>query len=71
MTMETSFKVGERVLVSPQVTGFGDWIEATITEIEKNPFVGIVINVETDSGIIFFEKEDMFKHLKERELCTQ
>lgn len=69
--MRTNFKVGERVLVSPQVTGFEDWIEATITEIEQNPFVGIVINVRTDNGVIFFEKEDMFMHLKERKLCTQ
>lgn len=69
--MKSHFEVGEKVLVSPQVTGFSDWIEATITEIEQNPFVGIVINVKTENGIIFFEKEDMFKHLKEKELCTQ
>lgn len=70
MKTNTTFKVGERVLVSPQVTGEPDWIEATITEIEKNPFVGIVINVETDNGILFFEKQDMFKPLKSA-LCTQ
>ncbi|MDO5608939.1 MAG: transcriptional regulator [Capnocytophaga sp.] len=69
--METTFVTGERVLVSPQITGEVDWIEATITEIENNKFVGIVINVITDDGIMFFEKQDMFKHLSERELCTQ
>lgn len=69
--MKSHFKIGERVLVSPQVTGFPDWIEATVIEIEKNPFVGIVVNVKTDEGIIFFEKEDMFKPLSEKELCTQ
>lgn len=61
--MDTRFKIGERVLVSPQITGSSEWIEATIFEIEENPFVGIVINVKTDNGIIFFEKEDMFKPL--------
>lgn len=70
INQKTQFKVGERVLVSPQVTNFTDWTEATIIEIEQNPFVGIVINVETDEGIIFFEKEAMFKPLKEEKLCT-
>ncbi len=69
--MKSKYKVGDRVLVSPQITGQNDWIEATIFEIEENPFAGIVINVKTDNGIIFFEKEDMFKLLNEAELCTQ
>lgn len=55
------FKVGDKVLVAPQVTGEKDWIEAEITEIENNPFVGDVINVITPNGIIFFEKPDMFR----------
>lgn len=69
--MKSKYKVGDRVLVSPQITGEKDWIEATVFEIEKNPFVGIVVNVKTDNGIIFFEKEDMFKLLNEQELCMQ
>jgi hypothetical protein len=69
--MITKFKIGERVLISPQVTGEKEWIAATIIEIEQNPFVGIVINVKTDDGIIFFEKEDMFKPFNEKELCMQ
>jgi len=69
--MITKFKIGERVLISPQITGYSDWIEATIFEIEENPFVGIVINVKTDDGIIFFEREDMFKPFNEKELCMQ
>ena len=55
--MITKFKIGERVLISPQVTGEKEWIEATIIEIEQNPFVGIVITVETDDKNVFFEKE--------------
>ena len=70
MENQTNFKVGDRVLVSPQVTGEKEWIEATIIEIEQNPFVGIVITVETDDKNVFFEKEDMFKPLTEK-VCLQ
>ena len=68
--MKSIFKVGERVWVSPQLTGKPDWVEATVTEVEQNPFVGIVIEVRTDIGELFFEKEDMFKPLEALELCT-
>ena len=67
--MKSIFRVGERVWVSPQLTGKPDWVEATVTQIDNNPFVGIVINVKTDSGELFFEKEDMFKPLEALELC--
>lgn len=70
MENRTNFKVGDRVLVSPQVTGEKEWIEATIIEVEQNPFVGIVITVETDDKNVFFEKEDMFKPLTEK-VCLQ
>lgn len=65
------FQMGEKVMVSPQVTGEKDWIEAKIIEIEKNPFVGIVLVVETPNGVIFFEKQDMFKHIESKEVCMQ
>ena len=68
--MKSIFKVGERVWVSPQLTGKPDWEEATVTEVEQNPFVGSVIEVRTDIGELFFEKEDMFKPLEALELCT-
>ena len=66
--MKTDFKVGQRVWVSLQLTGKADWEEATITEVEHNPFVGIVIEVKTDAGELFFEKEDMFKPMQLREI---
>lgn len=68
--MKSIFRVGERVWVSPQLTGKPDWVEATVTQIDNNPFVGVVINVKTDIGELFFEKEDMFKPLETLELCT-
>lgn len=69
--MNIQFRVGQRVLVSPQITGEPNWIEATITEIEQNRFVGNVINVKTDAGVMFFEKEDMFKPIKSEDVCMQ
>ena len=68
--MKSIFRVGERVWVSPQLTGKPDWVGATVTQIDNNPFVGVVINVKTDIGELFFEKEDMFKPLEALELCT-
>ena len=68
--MKSIFRVGERVWVSPQLTGKSDWVEATVTQIDNNPFVGVVINVKTDIAELFFEKEDMFKPLEALELCT-
>ena len=68
--MKSIFRVGERVWVSPQLTGKPDWVEATVTQIDNNPFIGVVINVKTDIGELFFEKEDMFKPVEEEELCT-
>ncbi|WP_304336354.1 transcriptional regulator [Capnocytophaga leadbetteri] len=68
--MKSIFRVGERVWVSPQLTGKPDWVEATVTQIDNNPFIGVVINVKTDIGELFFEKEDMFKPLEALELCT-
>ena len=68
--MKSIFRVGERVWVSPQLTDKPDWVEATVTQIDNNPFVGVVINVKTDIGELFFENEDMFKPLEALELCT-
>lgn len=63
------FKVGDTVLASPQVTGKDEWIKTTITDLEDNPFNGLVITVITDEGLYFFERADMFK--KDDVLCTQ
>ncbi|UOE40828.1 transcriptional regulator [Chryseobacterium suipulveris] len=61
-------KNGDRVLISPQVTGRPDWIEGTVIQVENNPFVGIVITAKSDDGETFFEKEYLFKKV---ELCTR
>ena len=59
--MKTIFKKGDTVLISPEVTHQIDWIEGTIIEIEDNPYVGIVLFVQTKDGDVFFERECLFK----------
>ena len=54
-------KVGDNVLISPQVTPNPDWIEGTVIDVENNSFVGTVISAETMEGEIFFDKEYLFK----------
>ncbi len=54
-------KVGDNVLISPQVTHKSDWIEGTVIDVENNSFVGTVISAETMEGEIFFDKEYLFK----------
>ena len=70
MNKNTSFKKGDIVLISPEVTHQIDWIEGTIIEIENNPYVGVVLVVETKNGDVFFERECLFKSIIE-ELCLQ
>ena len=64
-------KKGETVFISPQVTGYPDWVEGKIIEVEKNPFVGIVITAKTKNGVIFFDKEYLFRKENSASLCTQ
>ena len=67
--MKTIFKKGDTVLISPEVTHQIDWIEGTIIEIEDNPYVGIVLFVQTKDGDVFFEREGIFRLVNEEELC--
>ena len=67
--MKTIFKIGEKVLISPEVTHKIDWIEGTIIEVEDNPYVGTVIVAQTKDGDVFFERECLFKVVNEKELC--
>ena len=52
---------GDKVMISPEVTMKGDWTPATVIEVEQNPFVGVVISAKTDDGIIYFNRESLFK----------
>ncbi len=54
-------KIGDKVLILPDLTLLKDWREGIAIDIEKNSFIGTVISVKTSDGNIFFGKEDMFK----------
>ncbi|QUB78165.1 transcriptional regulator [Prevotella jejuni] len=54
-------KVGDNVLISPDLTHKTDWVKGKIIDVEQNQFVGVVISAETDDGDIFFEREELFK----------
>ncbi len=61
-------KVGDKVLISPDLTRMQDWVKGTVIEVENNPFIGIVISAKTEDGVIFFGQEDLFKPQTE-EVC--
>ena len=56
-----SMKIGDKVLISPDLTKLPNWISGTVIEVENNPFVGIVISAETEDKNVFFGQEDLFK----------
>lgn len=63
-------KVGDKVLISPDLTMKENWTPATVIEVENNPFVGIVISAKTVGGVIFFGQQDLFQPQTE-EACLQ
>lgn len=58
-------KIGDRVLISPDLTRMDGWIAGTVIEVEDNPFIGTVISAETEDKNVFFGKEDLFKPKKD------
>lgn len=62
-------KVGDKVLISPDLTLLGEWLPGTVIQVENNPFVGIVISAETADRNVFFGREDLFKPAKQEEVC--
>jgi len=56
-------KTGEKIKISPELTGFENWLEGSVIEVEKNKFNGIVIAMKTNDGRIFFGQEKYFKQL--------
>ena len=61
-------KVGDKVLISPDLTLQMDWLPGIVIQVENNPFVGIVISAETEDRNVFFGRDDMFKPIGE-EVC--
>ena len=56
-------KTGEKVKVSPELTGLEEWVEGVIINIRKNPFLGLEIAIKDSLGRIFFGEKQYFKNL--------
>ena len=56
-------KTGEKVKVSPELTGLEEWIEGVIINVRKNPFLGLEIAIKDSLGRIFFGEKQYFKTL--------
>ena len=54
-------EIGDKVLVSPDLTHKSDWEYGEVIKVEQNSFVGVVVSAKTDDGDIFFGYQDMFK----------
>ena len=67
----TMIENGDPILISPDLTGSENWIEATVIEVENNSFNGIVIAAETKDRNVFFGRKELFKSLNNKELCLQ
>jgi hypothetical protein len=72
MKATTNIQTGDNVLISPDLTGFQKWTEATVIEVKNNSFNGIVIAAETKDRNIFFGRKDLFKQPSNyKEACLQ
>lgn len=56
-------KIGDRMKVSPQLTALPDWVEGEVIDVEKNPFLGLVISIKDKLGRIFFGQSRYFMFL--------
>ena len=54
-------RLGDNVMISPEVTHKSDWTQGTVIDVEQNPFVGTVISAKTSNGEIYFDKAYQFK----------
>ena len=56
-------KLGDLVLISPDLTMQKDWVKGKVIDVEDNPFNGIVLSAQTENGNIFFGRENLFKSI--------
>ena len=62
---QSDFKVGDKVIVTENVqhNNTGKEFEATIIDIENNPFRGLVLSAETIDKQIYFDIAENFKKI--------
>ena len=58
MIMEPN--VGDKMKVSPDLTGLDGWFQGEIIDIEHNPFTGLVLSIKDNLGRIFFGQSKYF-----------
>ena len=63
METMTAIKLGDLVLISPDLTMQKDWVKGKVIDVEDNPFNGIVLSAQTENGNIFFGRENLFKSI--------
>ena len=56
-----TFKVGDIVEVSPELTLLKEWISWIVIKIFKNLFIGDEIAIKDDQDRIFFGEKEFFK----------
>lgn len=54
-------KLGDLVLISPDLTMLKEWVKGKIIDVEDNPFNGMVLSAQTEDGNIFFGRANLFK----------
>lgn len=54
-------KLGDLVMISPDLTQFKDWVKAKVIDIENNSFIGLVVSAQTEDGNVFFGRNELFK----------
>jgi hypothetical protein len=60
-------EIGDKAMVSPELTNEKYWIEGEVIDIEQNPFKGIVIAIKDKSGCVFFGEEKYFRPVSSNE----
>ncbi len=67
--IKSKFKVGDTVLISPDITQEKEWVKGVVIDVEDNSFVGYVITAETEDKVIFLKKKIYLE--KPNVLCMQ
>ena len=52
--------VGDKMKVSPDLTGLDGWVHGEIIDVEHNPFTGLVLSIKDNLGRIFFGQSKYF-----------
>ena len=52
--------LGDKMKVSPELTGLDYWVSGEIIDVEHNPFLGLVLSIKDSLGRIFFGQSKYF-----------